>query len=123
MSCVELHSAHISVFTADLILELLFHCHYVVPLKNGDVGRRKKRERQKKRETKPQESEIPLKVNKALAEELFISFCKCSPLFLGAKCRSSVEGWLSAVSLEEEDGKKITRPLGKDTGQWKLSQA
>lgn len=64
-----------------------------------------------------------MKVNKALAQELFISFCKCYPLLLGAKCRFSVEGWLNTGRLEGEDGKKITRPLGKDTRQWKLSQA
>lgn len=67
LSYVEICCVNISICIADPILGMLFHFNYMpVPLKNGDVGRKKKRGGQK-RETKPQGSEILLKVNRALA--------------------------------------------------------
>lgn len=79
LSYVEIHCVNISICIADPILGMLFQFNCTSTIKK-DVGRKKK-----KGETNPQGSEIPLKVNTALAQELLISFCKCYPLFSGCK--------------------------------------
>lgn len=75
------------------------------------------------RETNPRGPEIPLKVTTALAQELFISFGKCHPLFSG--CRVQMISGKLAEHSESWGGvwKEITRPLGKDAVQRKLSWA